>query len=170
MLRAGYPLGKCYAVLGLRYEDGGFGETHVAKDMEQAVRWYKKAADQGEPYAQYRLGGCYANGAGVAKDIEQAVQWYKKAADPEDQLGHDDVIAWTSTALVTGDVANVFPCILLFLLPHVLWSGLVLLGKGWQCLRMSLLTSIHARHHSEMSSGPQSPSSLFGVGASTVSA
>ncbi len=46
-----------------------------------AVSWYRKAADQGNAYAQYTLGGMYDRGEGVEKDAVQAVSWYRKAAD-----------------------------------------------------------------------------------------
>jgi TPR repeat protein len=56
----------------------------VAKDEVEAVRWYRKAADQGDAGAQSNLGFCYANGTGVAKDEVEAVRWYRKAADQGD--------------------------------------------------------------------------------------
>ena len=58
--------------------EGGKG---VAKDYEQAVYLYRKAADQGNAKAQYNLGLMYEGGKGVAKDDKQAVDWYRKAAD-----------------------------------------------------------------------------------------
>jgi len=36
--------------------------TGVAKDAEQAVSWYRRAAEAGDAAAQFRLGICYANG------------------------------------------------------------------------------------------------------------
>lgn len=68
--------------LGLRYSEG----KGVAKDPAQALVWWRKAADQGEANAQYRLGEIY-NGTysdilyGVPKDAAQAVTWYRKAAE-----------------------------------------------------------------------------------------
>jgi len=44
----------------------------VAKDAEQAVSWYRRAAEAGHADAQFNLGVCYSNGDGVAKDAEQA--------------------------------------------------------------------------------------------------
>ena len=42
----------------------------------EAVRWYRKAAEQGHAEAQYNLGSCYDNGDGVAKDeIEAYAYW-----------------------------------------------------------------------------------------------
>lgn len=52
----------------------------VARDMEQAVAWYRKAAEQGDPRAQYNLGVCYELGQGVKQDQEKAATWYYNAA------------------------------------------------------------------------------------------
>jgi TPR repeat protein len=43
--------------------------------------WWRKAADQGHPTAQFNLGACYANGVGVKQDFAQAVIWYRKLAE-----------------------------------------------------------------------------------------
>jgi TPR repeat protein len=48
----------------------------IPRDL-QACR---KAAGQGNPQAQYRLGDCYLNGIAVARDVSEAVHWYAKAA------------------------------------------------------------------------------------------
>ena len=69
MMEAQYNLGLCY------YNGKG-----VTKNYTEAVKWYRKAAEQGDAYAQYNLGLCYKNGYGVPKDISQAVVWYRKAA------------------------------------------------------------------------------------------
>ena len=58
--------------------DNGQG---VAKDDAEAVKWYRKAAEQNDAWAQFNLGYCYANGQGVAKDKVEAVKWYRKAAE-----------------------------------------------------------------------------------------
>jgi len=50
------------------------------QDHAEAARWYRKAADQGFPGAQYNLGIAYANGLGVAQDHSEAVKWFRKAA------------------------------------------------------------------------------------------
>jgi TPR repeat protein len=53
----------------------------VAKDFVQAAAWYRKAADQGHASAQYNLGVCYRDGAGVAMNAFEAAKWYRKAAE-----------------------------------------------------------------------------------------
>ena len=63
--------------LGLRYDKG----KGVAKDQVEAVKWYRKAAEQNYARAQNNLGVCYAEGEGVAKDQVEAVKWFRKAAE-----------------------------------------------------------------------------------------
>jgi TPR repeat protein len=53
----------------------------VPKDDAEAVKWYRKAAEQGLAEAQYNLGVMYDEGEGVPKDDAEAVKWYRKAAE-----------------------------------------------------------------------------------------
>ncbi len=46
-----------------------------------AAKWYGKAAEQGNPMAQFSLGHMYENGQGVPQNDEDAVYWYKKSAE-----------------------------------------------------------------------------------------
>jgi len=61
------------------YKKGG--RRGVAKDEEEAVKWYRKAAEQDDASAQYNLGLMYAEGLGVEKNEKEAVKWYRLAAD-----------------------------------------------------------------------------------------
>ena len=58
--------------------------TGVAQDYSEAVRYFRKAADQGFANAQFNLGNSYRNGDGVAQDCSEAARWYRKAADQGD--------------------------------------------------------------------------------------
>jgi len=40
----------------------------ITKDVKQAIKWYRKAADQGDKDAQAELGRCYFYGIGVERD------------------------------------------------------------------------------------------------------
>ena len=64
-------------LLGVMYEEG----IGVAQDYAEAVKWYRKAADQGDVGAQNHLGVMYDNGKGVNKDYAEAAKWYRKAAE-----------------------------------------------------------------------------------------
>lgn len=60
-------------------ENYWFGQG-VAKDEEEGLKWFWKAADQGYIHAQGCLGVCYDYGIGVAKNRVEAAKWYSKAA------------------------------------------------------------------------------------------
>jgi uncharacterized protein len=53
----------------------------VARDYQEAAKWFRKAADQGSMEAQYNLGVSYRDGQGVAQDFREALAWFRKAAD-----------------------------------------------------------------------------------------
>lgn len=53
----------------------------VPKDPAEALKWLRKAADQGYDVAQVEIGWMYDHGEGVSKDDRTAVDWYRKAAE-----------------------------------------------------------------------------------------
>ena len=53
--------------------------AHCEKAPEEALKWFRKAADQGNAAAQYALGGCYQ--FGQSQDYTEAMEWYRKAAE-----------------------------------------------------------------------------------------
>jgi len=52
----------------------------VPQDYAEAVRWYRKSADQGYPQARYGLGYIYYYGFGVQRDRVQAYGLFQQAA------------------------------------------------------------------------------------------
>jgi TPR repeat protein len=57
------------------------GQGGLTKDEAEAVRWYRKSADQGNALGQNNLGSMYQFGlGGLTKDEAEAVKWYRKAA------------------------------------------------------------------------------------------
>ena len=52
------------------------------------MKWYRKAAEQGNTVAQYNIGICYYYGKGTSKDNGSAKFWMKKAAEQ----GYEDAI------------------------------------------------------------------------------
>jgi TPR repeat protein len=84
--------------------DNGFAEnntgymylqgTGVAQDYQQALVWFRKAADKhNNPAAEQNLGWMYENGLGVAQDYQQAMSWYRKAAE-QGLVGGQCALAW----------------------------------------------------------------------------
>jgi hypothetical protein len=86
VLRASADHGDADAqfTLGFMYEKG----QGLPQDYPEAIRWYRKAADQGDCVfcsgAQVNLGLMYANGEGVTQNYAEAARWYRKAADQGD--------------------------------------------------------------------------------------
>ena len=64
-----YQLGEAYY----------FG-CDVPQDYAEAVKWHRRAAEQGHARAQNVLGYAYDHGEGVAQDYEEAAKWYRRAA------------------------------------------------------------------------------------------
>jgi hypothetical protein len=69
--------------LGYYYYNG----EGIAKNDEQATKWWRKAAEQEHLAAQSTLRVCYTNGIGVIKDDSEAVKWSRKAAEKGDPQG-----------------------------------------------------------------------------------
>ncbi len=51
------------------------------KDEKIAVKWFQKAAEQGDSEAQSALGCCYQSGRGVDQNDKLAVVWFQRAAE-----------------------------------------------------------------------------------------
>ena len=52
-----------------------------SKNYTEAVKWYRKAAEQGYAEAQYIYGRCCLDGTGIAKNPSEGVKWLLKAAE-----------------------------------------------------------------------------------------
>ena len=67
-----------------------FGERLrcTRRDYNEAVKWYRKAAEQGYANAQTYLGYCMRKVEGVALRLHtEAAKWYRKAAEEGDASG-----------------------------------------------------------------------------------
>jgi TPR repeat protein len=62
------------------HADAQFQMAVRTTPMSEAAKWFRKAADQGHAAAQYWLALLYADGKGVVKDEAQAAEWFRKAA------------------------------------------------------------------------------------------
>lgn len=61
-----------------------FGREGVPQDYAEAVKWYRKSAEQGFAPSQCKLGDMSLIGQGVPQDFAEAVKWYRKSADQGD--------------------------------------------------------------------------------------
>ena len=81
--------------LGVMYE---FGEG-VPKNNAEAIKWFRKAAEQGNAEAQNNLGHMYEEGQGVTQDFVEAQMWYNLAAAKGDENARKnrDIVAGKMT-------------------------------------------------------------------------
>ena len=67
---------------------------------EEAVAYFRKAADQGHAGGQFGLGSMYSIGEGVKKDLVVARRWMTLAADQ----GHKQAIGVMAQAYISGQL------------------------------------------------------------------
>lgn len=72
-----------------RADELRIGEV-VPQDFKTALSFYKRAADRGNPRAQYMTGAMYESGHGVRQSYRNACRWYEKAAENGD---HDAMVS-----------------------------------------------------------------------------
>ena len=53
----------------------------VEKNYNEAFKWFRKSAEQGNAIGQYNLGRMYNNGEGVKQDKKEAIKWFRKSAE-----------------------------------------------------------------------------------------
>ena len=58
---------------GLRY--------YNSQDYAEALKWFRKSADQGDSMSQYFLASIYYSGQSVTQDYTEAAKWYRKSSD-----------------------------------------------------------------------------------------
>ncbi len=74
--------------LGVFYEHG-IGRARP--DLAEALRWYRKAAADGDRAARNNLGYLYASGRGVIQDYAEAFKWYQLAASSGDAAAQSNL-------------------------------------------------------------------------------
>jgi TPR repeat protein len=63
----------------------------VPQNYEEAVKWYRLAAEQECGPAQCNLGLCYETGRGVPKNVREAVKWFCRAARQGDKTAQHNL-------------------------------------------------------------------------------
>ena len=59
----------------------------MPQDYVEAVKWFRKAADQGDAKAQFNLGECYYIGNGVPEDDVKAYMWFNLSSVQGNKAG-----------------------------------------------------------------------------------
>lgn len=76
LAEAGFPTAQCK--LGMKYRLG----DGVEEDINEAIKWFKRAATQGHTDAQRNLGDVYM----AIHRIDEAMRWYERAAAAGDSF------------------------------------------------------------------------------------
>jgi enhanced entry protein LpnE len=95
-------------IIARKAADAGYGPAQAlfaeladdAEEMELAISFYQKAADQNEPGGFYGLGKLHAEGRGLPQDNAKAQMYIKKAAE----LGHKHAINVTAENFWNGSL------------------------------------------------------------------
>jgi TPR repeat protein len=87
----------------------------LTQDYAEAVKWFHRAAEQGDPDAAFNLGCMYWNGQGVPQDYVQAHVLFnhvaKTATEPEVRdraVKHRDGLAMHMTPLQIAEAHGLF--------------------------------------------------------------
>jgi TPR repeat protein len=73
------------------------GPGGTIRDENEAIVWFRKAAEVGIPDAMDLLGECFSAGEGVIPNREEAVGWYRKGAEcgyPSAMVHLADCLVW----------------------------------------------------------------------------
>jgi TPR repeat protein len=70
--------------LEMEYGDGRMGIEPY--DWDNVVKWYEKAAKEGDRVMQRALAECYRTGRGVPQNLNTAIYWYQKAVDQREPI------------------------------------------------------------------------------------
>jgi TPR repeat protein len=65
------------------------GVPGIKQDYAEALRWYLRAAELGDPDAQFNVGLIYENGLGVPQDPAEAMKWFALSAEQGDLDAQD---------------------------------------------------------------------------------
>ena len=74
----------------------------VGQDDGEAVRWFRRAAEQGHGPSLTALAGRYFNGQGVPPDMTEGVRWYRMAAEQ----GNPEVLEFLRTIATAPGAGN----------------------------------------------------------------
>ncbi len=105
-------------MLGVAYSLMYSQSLGVEKNEAEALKWYTKAAQQGNADAQYELGLAYSlmydRSLGVEKNEAEAVKWLKKAAQQGNTAAQEiidadgKIIKWYTKVIKAAEQGDVY--------------------------------------------------------------
>jgi len=98
---------KAIFEVGRRYTEGAGTE----KNLEEAAKWYERAAGSGFAPAQYIIGNFNEKGIGLERDPQKAATWYEAAANNGNVIAmHNLAVLYATPAALSEqpDMASAF--------------------------------------------------------------
>lgn len=71
--------GEAMCRLGMCYLQG----QGVVRDVQEALRWFRRSAEAEDALGRYNLALCYAQGIGVRRSWKEAVRYFRLAAEQQ---------------------------------------------------------------------------------------
>jgi len=91
--------------LGLMYALG----QGVEQDLEEALKWYRRAAEQDYPIAQRNLAAIYQKGQGAPQDPDESLKWFRRAAEGGDIQAQNHLgLAYATGNGIAQDLVEAF--------------------------------------------------------------
>lgn len=87
-----FAVGLCLIMVCCDMDISNIMDHKIYREIEMMK--CRKAAEQGEADAQYRLGMCYANGDGVETNEAEALRWYHNAAEQGHEGAKGRLVDW----------------------------------------------------------------------------
>jgi TPR repeat protein len=88
-------------ILGYMYDEG----KGVPKDYDEAVKWYSRAAKQGNKEARHNL-GLMGDQDQVSKDRAEKEKWHRGAAEPQNAAAPPNLVLMDNQDQVSKDRAG----------------------------------------------------------------
>lgn len=88
-------------------------DNNAQQYFEEAVRWYRLAAEQAYSPAECNLGMCYEHGHGVIRNVFEAMQWYRRAANQSNAIALYNLGYWLEQGipgLMPPDIDQAIQC------------------------------------------------------------
>jgi TPR repeat protein len=91
----------------------------MTRNHQEAIKWFRTAAEQGHAKARYYLGLSYANGQGVTQDHQEAAKWFRLAAGQGDAAAQNTLgLSYKLGQGVAQDTARAYMWLKLAVVNH----------------------------------------------------
>jgi len=93
------------ALQGLAAAQNYLGDYYYIRQDEEAAKWYRLAANQGDWRGERAVGYLYFEGFGCTQDYQQAANWWKRALPSiTDESDQEELLGKLLEALGGGEI------------------------------------------------------------------